>query len=193
MNLFFKRKNLNTTLSPSTDPIFIQNNNRKQIPKRKVFAISFSILIILFTYIAALFALNYFRIVNFSAVSPIFDNLPRSPYEFNDLIQNYKKQQSVQEIQSLGDNMFSTEGKITDFGENNIKVKTAKGTILDLELNADTNIRKVSKDGHSTFMFTSDLLQKENIGKNVTIQFIKTKGVSILDNKNILNNIEINN
>ena len=65
------------------------------------------------------------------------------------------------------------------------------GRVLDLELTVDTNIRKVSKDGYSIFMFTSDLLQKENIGKNVTVQFTKTKGKNILDNKNILNSLEI--
>lgn len=167
----------------------------KQFKKKyriKVFLIFITIFIFTSLFLSSILALNYFRIINLPSISPVFDSLPRSPYELNDLIQNYKKQQSVQDVQSLGDNIFSTEGKITDYGENNIKVKLNSGRVLDLELSSDTDTRKVSKDGHGTFMFTSDLLQKENIGKNVTVQFTKTKGKNILDNKNILNSIEVN-
>jgi len=178
---------------PKTDKFSYIDTTSKKKFRIKVFTIFVNIFILASLFLGSILALNYFRIIYLPSMSPVFDSLPRSPYELNDLIQNYKKQQSVQDVQSLGDNIFSTEGKITDFGENNIKVKLSSGRVLDLELNSDTNIRKVPKDGHSIFMFTSDLLQRENIGKNVTVQFTKTKGKNILDNKNILNSLEINN
>lgn len=170
---------------PKTDKFSYIDTESKKKYRIKVFAMFITIFILASLFLSSILALNYFRIINLPRISPIFDALPKSPYELNDIINNYKKQQSVQEIQSLGDNIFSTEGKITDFGENNIKVKLNSGRDLDLELSSDTDIRKASKDGHSIFMFTSDLLQKENIGKSVTVQFTKTKG------KNILNSLEI--
>ncbi len=176
---------------PQTDKFSFIDTKLKRKFRIKIFTLFLIVFIFTSLILGYFLALNYFRIIYLPNISPVFKSLPRSPYELNDLIQNYKKQQSVQEIQSLGDNIFRTEGKITDFVENNIKVKLNSGRVLDLELTADTDIRKVSEDGHSIFMFASDLLQKENIGKNVTIQFIKTKGKNILDNKNILNSMEI--
>ena len=184
-------ENKDLEYQPQRDKFSFVDKEIKKKFRIKIVTIFFFIFIFTSLVLGYFLALNYFRIINLSNISPVFDSLPRSPYELEDLIQNYKKQQSVQDVQSLGDNIFSTEGKIINFGENNIKVKLLSGRVLDLELTVDTNIRKVSKDGYSIFMFTSDLLQKENIGKNVTVQFTKTKGKNILDNKNILNSLEI--
>ena len=185
-------ENRDLEYQPKTDKFSYIDTASKKKFRIKVFAMFITIFILASLFLGSILALNYFRIINLSSISPVFDSLPRSPYELNDLIQNYKEQQSAQDVQSLGDNIFSTEGKIVDFGENNIKVKLNSGRVLDLELSSDTDIRKASKNGHSIFMFTSDLLQKENVGKNVTVQFTKTKGASILGSKNILKSIEVN-
>lgn len=183
MAVYLENKDLE--YQPKTDKFSYINKQFKKKFRIKIFTMFITIFILASLFWGSILALNYFRIINLPSISPVFDSLPRSPYELNDLIQTYKKQQSVQDVQSLGDNVFSTQGKITDYGENNIKVKLSSGRVLDLELTLDTNIRKVSKDGHGTFMFTSDLLQKENIGKKTVIQFTKEK------DKNTLTSVEI--
>lgn len=179
-------ENKDLEYQPKTDKFSYINKQFKKKFRIKVFTIFITIFILASLFWGSILALNYFRIINLSSISPVFDSLPRSPYELEDLIQNYKKQQSVQDVQSLGDNIFSTQGKITDFGENNIIIKLENGKTLNLELTSDTNIVKLSKDStKQTLIPTTDLLQKENIGKNADVLF------KIENDKNLAATIEV--
>ncbi len=122
-------ENKDLEYQPKTDKFSYIDTASKKKFRIKVFAMFITIFILASLFLSSILALNYFRIINLPSISPVFDALPRAPYELEDLIQKYKEQQSVQDVQSLGDNIFSTEGKIVDFGENNIKVKLSSGRV----------------------------------------------------------------
>lgn len=149
----------------------------------------FTLFLIITTFIVLLLgyflALNYFRIISLSHISTVFDILPISPYETEDTIKNIQNQ-SEDEISVVSNNTFAIEGTFDGFDEDGIKIKTNSKKVLKFELGSEVTIRNVSENNNqSTFMFTSDLLQKENIGRKIRVEFTKK------DNKNLLITVEI--
>ncbi len=152
--------------------------------KRKFKIKLFTIFLIIFTLTLLLLgyflSLNYFRIISLSQISPIFDVLPISPYETSEIIKNIKDE-NVDEISVIDANTFAIEGTLDSFDEDGIKIRTNSGKILKFELDPEVIIRNVSKNNNqSTFMFTSDLLQKENIGRKINVEFIKNNNLYLL-------------
>lgn len=166
-------------------------NKRLKLKLRiKTASIIAGILLIVAIPLIAVFFLNYFRFIYLGNFSKTFEALPRSPYELSDIIQNYKERQkerqSVVDFVSVGENSFSASGKIDKISENSIRLKLFSGKTITLEITPEAQIAKRSKNGtEREFMFTFELLQKENIGKNADAQFSKE------GNKYILTDIEI--
>lgn len=162
-------------------------NKRLKLKQRiKTLLIAFGIILLVIVPLTAVFFLNYFRFIYLGNFSKTFEVLPRSPYELSDIIQNYKEKRDVVDFVSTGENSFSASGKIDKISENSIRLKLFSGKTITLELTPETQIAKRSKDGlEREFLFTFDLLQKENIGKNADAQFSKE------GNKYILTGIEI--
>lgn len=175
-----------------------QYQNKDEEIKRKKYVNSLLILtsllfIFLTIFTILLVSLNYYSVISLTNTNTLFKILPKSSTTLNDAVSEFNKQQEKRkniekyEIQFLGDNVYQTEGIITDLGENNIKIKLQSGKYINLNYNYDTSFYGQSKSGVKEFMFTSDFIVNNNIGKNVAIQFSKDK------DKNILNSVEITN
>lgn len=171
---------------PKTDKFSFIDTKLKRKFRIKIFTLFLIVFIFTFLTLGYFLSLNYFRIIYLPNISPVFKSLPRSPYELEDLIQNYKENQNTAEIISLGENSFSASGKIDKVSEDSIRLRLFSGKTITLEITPETQIAKRSKDGlERELLFTLDLLQKENIGKSADAQFIKEKG------KNTLTSVEI--
>lgn len=152
--------------------------------KRKFKIKLFTLFLVITTFITLLLgyflSLNYFRVISLSHISKVFDILPISPYETKEIIKNIQNQ-SEDEISVVGDNIFAIEGTLDDFNEDGIKIRTNSGKVLEFELGPEVIIKNVSENNNqSTFMFTSDLLQKENIGRKINVEFIKKDNLYLL-------------
>ena len=158
-----------------------QIKKRFKIKLFTLFLVIFTLILILIGYFLAL---NYFRIISLSHISPIFDVLPISSYEVKDLVKQ-NTSQNTDEIISVDKDAFIIEGSIQGFDDENIKIKAKQRTILSFELTLDSNIVNSEDKDNKTTLFPSDLIQKENIGKNVLVDFIK------INNKNIITRIEV--
>lgn len=164
---------------------FIDTTFKKK-HKIKLFTLFLIVITLISILLGYFLALNYFRIISLSQISKAFDILPTSPYETKEAIKNIQIS-GEDEISVVGENIFAIEGTLDSFDEDNIiKIRTNSGKVLKFELGSEIIIRNLSKNNNqSNFMFTSDLLQKENIGRKINVEFIKK------DNKNLLNTIEI--
>ena len=167
---------------PKTQPYTFVDKKLKLKHRIKALLIILGLILLILTPLTTAFLLNYFYVLQLARISPVFENLPRSPYPLEDLIKNYLEDIQVSDTYSLSENTFGAEGKIEDFGQDFIKVKLTSGRALRFELTQDTQIYKILNDKSSMFMFTSDLLQKENIGKKAIVEFIKEGNVNKLIN-----------
>lgn len=169
---------------PKRDKFSFIDTKLKKKFRLKVFSIFLIVFLFIFLFLGYFLALNYFRIISLSNISSIFDVLPISSYEVKDLL-NKSNNQAVNEIISTGYNTFLVEGTIQGFDEETIQIKTKQGKILEFELDFDSIITSSFDNKNPKILFTSGLLQKDNIGKNVLIDFIEK------DNKNIITRIEL--
>lgn len=166
------------------DSSFIDTKIKKKF-RIKIF-ISFLIIFIFTSVLLGYFlSLNYFRVISLTEISPFFKILPTSSYDVKDIVKN-NTNEKVDEISVIDTNTFAIEGTFDGFDEVGIKIRTKSGKILKFELGPEVIIRSVSEDRNQvTFIFTNDLLQKENIGRKINAEFIKK------DNKNLLITAEI--
>lgn len=160
---------------------FIDTKSKKRF-KLKLFSILLLITTLILLLLGYFLALNYFRVISLSQISPFFEILPISSYEVKDIVKN-NTNEKVDEIITTGNNNFLLEGTLVGFDKESIIIKSKNGRTLIFEFNIDSIIRTSSNN--SDILFTSDIFKNENINKNVIIDFIKN------NNKNIITRIEI--
>lgn len=166
------------------------------IPKQKIktnifIALFLGLPVLLLLFFSFLIVLNYFNFISLSTISPVFSKLPTSIVK----IDQTKNANEEKPYNIPGTNEYIIDGTLEKYDQNTFDIKSANKTIA-IEYNFDskfyfsktlinTEDATHSAETIAILDFPSNILDKENLGKKVSIQYSKEK------NKNILESLTI--
>ena len=162
---------------PKQENYSFVNRKLKLKLRIKTFSLVTGLILIIILPLIAGFFINYFRIYPLSRIYPVFESLPKFPYELsniiNDKIENINENKRIGQINKISDNTFAAQGKISYLTDAKIKVKLPNGKDIDLITTIDSKFYVQHKEGIRSLVFATDIIKKENVGKEVLVQFTK--------------------
>lgn len=178
-------KNLNPDIAyqPKTKQYSFSTTpeNRKKYKQKMsiIFALFFGIPTVFVTFCIIFIILNFFNLINLSSFYPSLKSLPKAE---KDIDTNPKRISNT--------NQYSVDGVLYSFDEKVVKIKYSNKYLTFMysleskfylsRIIIDNNSKVPTSETVSSLRFTSEVLKKENIGRNVTIQYRNEFGNNIL-------------
>ena len=159
---------------PKTEGFSYANPNAKNIKKQNTLVtLSLGLFGFLILFVVFLFILNYFNVISLTAY-PVLNKLPKLPLEI----------QTVKPYNIPGTNEYVIDGTLTGFSDKIIKVNFSSKN-LDLNYNQSSSLLISFKSKNSKEIATSDffinLLDKNNLGKKITVQYKEVSGQKVVE------------
>ncbi len=150
-------------------------NQKKHL--RTIFTVIFGIFLIFFFFSLVFITLNYFRIISLSQITPAMKILPQTA--------------STLPTYNASNKTWTIKGTLYQYDNEKIKIKISLFKIMDFiyDLNSYMEIKTSMKDGANPQVGTLyDLDQKQNLSKNVEVEYYIQNKTNIISKLTLYNN-----